>query len=258
MADGQRKRKANSIEQRDFAQNLARTLRPLPEAIHKILCGYFRLEIQGLENIPQKGKAIIVANHSNAMGYDAFMLGYTIRNYLRRIPRIMAHGFWFGDTFRENFARSYGLFPADLKEGLSQLKKNKLVVIFPEGADGNFKVSSAMYKLVEFNPGFVPLAIMQRAPVVPAAILGAEESVYNLAKIEWFKDIIGGPIPLPLNILPFPVKWKIKFLKPIDFGKYTKKDIKDPRFVKEINQNIRYRIQHEINKELKNRDIIFK
>ncbi|MCS6985345.1 MAG: 1-acyl-sn-glycerol-3-phosphate acyltransferase [Leptospiraceae bacterium] len=258
MAHGDKKSANFANEQVAWGKRVAHDIRGLPEFLHRILCGYFRLETQGWENVPKKGKAIIVANHSNAMGYDAFILGYTIRNSLRRIPRIMAHGFWFGDPFREQIARSYGLFPADLKEGLNQLKRNHLVVIFPEGPDGNFKVSSAMYKLVEFNPGFVPLAIMQRAPVVPAAIIGAEESVYNLAKLDWFQDIIGSPLPLPLNIIPFPVKWKIRFLKPIDFGKYNKKDIKDPRFVKEINQNIRYRIQHEINKELKNRDIIFK
>ncbi len=247
-----------AAERNEFGEKLAHDLRVIPEVLHNLLAGYFRLETHGWENIPKKGKALIVANHSNAVGYDAFILGYTIHKFLRRVPRTMAHNFWFGDEFRNSFARRYGLFPADLKEGLNQLKKNNLVVIFPEGAEGNFKVSSSMYKLVDFNPGFVPLAIMQRAPVVPAAIIGAEESVYNLAKIDWFKDIIGSSIPLPLNIIPFPVKWKIKFLKPIDFGKYSKKDIKDPRFVKEINQNIRYRIQHEINKEIKDRDLIFK
>ncbi|MBS0617546.1 MAG: hypothetical protein JSR44_05115 [Spirochaetes bacterium] len=115
-----------------------------------------------------------------------------------------------------------------------------------------------MYKRVDFNPGFVPLAIMQQAPVVPAAIIGAEESTINLAKLDWFKDTIGASIPVPLNIIPFPARWKIKFLPAIDFAKYNKKDIKDARFVKEINQNIRYRIQHELNRELDNRNIAFR
>ena len=73
---------------------------------------------------------------------------------------------------------------------------------------------------------------------------------FNLAKITAFRDVLGADIPLPLNIIPFPAKWKIKFLPPIDFGKYNKRDIKDARFVREINQNIRYRIQHEIDREL--------
>lgn len=242
----------------DMGDKFSRLVKKVPADLHEFLSAYFRLEVEGLENIPCQGKGLVVANHSNAVGYDAYMLGYTIAKMTKRLPRIMAHNFWFKDAFLAKLYRNFGLFPADLKEGLTQLKHNKLVVIFPEGADGNFKVSSRMYRMVEFNPGFVPLAIMQQAPVIPTAIIGAEESNFNLARLDILEKFIGASVPLPLNIIPFPAKWKIKFLKPIDFGKYQKKDIKDARFVKEINQNIRYRIQHEINKEIKVRDIIFR
>jgi len=244
----------------EIASFFARGIKFIPHALFDILSAYFRLEIEGIENLPNrgKGKMIIVPNHSNAIGYDAFMMGMTLKKVLNRIPRVMGHNFWFSTPFVSAFSRKWGVFPADLKEGLGQLRHGNIVVIFPEGAEGNFKVSSSMYKMVDFNPGFVPLAIMQQAPVVPAAIIGAEESNINLAKIDLFKDLIGASIPLPLNILPFPAKWKIKFLPAIDFSKYSKKDIKDARFVKEINQNIRYRIQHELNKELEKRVVVFK
>lgn len=243
-----------------FAQWLASRLRSFPEQLFAVLSAYFRLDVEGLENLPNggRGKMLIVPNHSNALGFDAFMLAMALRRYTHRIPRLMGHNFWFHNEFLSAFSRCWGIFPADLREGLNNLKKGHMVVIFPEGAEGNFKVSSSMYKMVEFNPGFVPLAIMQQAPVVPAVILGAEESTINLAKIDWFQDLIGASVPLPLNLIPFPAKWKIKFLQPIDFGKYSKRDIKDVRFVREINQNIRYRIQHEINKELEYRNIVFR
>lgn len=239
---------------------LARALKFIPESTFDILAAYFRLEVEGLENLPNngKGRMLVVPNHSNALGYDAFMMAMAIKKYTRRTPRIMGHNFWFSIPFAAAFSRRWGVFPADLREGLQQLKNDHIVVVFPEGAEGNFKVSSTMYKMVEFNPGFVPLAIMQEAPVVPAAIIGAEESTINLAKIDWFQDIIGASIPVPLNLLPFPAKWKIKFLPSIDFSKYSKKDIKDARFVREINQNIRYRIQHELNKEVARRNIAFR
>ncbi|RME89801.1 MAG: hypothetical protein D6767_07905 [Candidatus Hydrogenedentota bacterium] len=241
----------------EAGRRFAKMVKLFPDALFRILSLYFRLEAIGLENIPKHGKALIVPNHSDVFGYDAFMLAELIRHRLKRVPRMMAHPFWFNNPFFEAVARSYGIFPADLREGLKALKHNKLVIIFPEGADGNFKVSSRMYKLVEFNPGFVPLAIMQKAPVIPTVIIGAEETHINVAKIDAFKKIFGGPMPVPTGILPRPAKWKIIFLKPIDFSKYTKRDIKDPRFVKEINQNIRYRIQHVINKEIKGRDLAF-
>lgn len=242
------------------AEWLARNLKFLPETLFNLLASYFRLEVEGLDNLPNgaRGKMLIVPNHSNALGFDAFMMAMALRKFTRRVPRIMGHNFWFSNDFFAAFSRRWGVFPADLREGLNSLKDGNIVVIFPEGAEGNFKVSSSMYKMVEFNPGFVPLAIMQQAPVVPAAIIGAEESTINLAKIDLFKELIGASIPLPMNLIPFPAKWKIKFLPSIDFGKYSKKDIKDARFVKEINQNIRYRIQHELDKELERRNIAFR
>ncbi|HRP70872.1 MAG TPA: 1-acyl-sn-glycerol-3-phosphate acyltransferase [Turneriella sp.] len=244
----------------EVARFLARSIKFLPEGFFDILAAYFRLEIEGEENLPNngRGRMLIVPNHSNALGYDAFMIIMALKKITRRIPRTMGHTFWFSNGFLAAFSRAMGTFPADLKEGLNALRDDNMVVIFPEGAEGNFKVSSTMYKMVDFNPGFVPLAIMQQAPVVPAAIIGAEESTINLAKIDWFKDIIGASIPVPLNLIPFPAKWKIKFLPAIDFSKYNKKDIKDARFVKEINQNIRYRIQNELNKEVSKRNIAFK
>lgn len=245
---------------RQSAEWLARTLKFVPETLFNVLASYFRLEVEGVENLPNnaRGRMLIVPNHSNALGFDAFMMVMALKKFTRRVPRIMGHNFWFANGFAAAFSRRWGVFPADLKEGLNNLRDGHIVVIFPEGAEGNFKVSSSMYKMVEFNPGFVPLAIMQQAPVVPAVIIGAEESNINLAKIDWFEDFLGASIPLPLNIIPFPAKWKIKFLKPIDFSKYSKKDIKDARFVKEINQNIRYRIQHELNKEVEKRNIVFR
>lgn len=245
---------------RQTAEWLARNLKFLPEALFDLLASYFRLEVTGLENLPNggRGRMLVVPNHSNALGFDALMMAMALRKFTRRVPRVMGHNFWFSNGFSAAFSRRWGIFPADLREGLNNLRDDNIVVIFPEGAEGNFKVSSSMYKMVDFNPGFVPLAIMQQAPVVPAAIIGAEESNINLGKIDLFKDFIGASIPLPMNLIPFPAKWKIKFLPPIDFGKYNKKDIKDARFVKEINQNIRYRIQHELNKEIERRNVAFR
>lgn len=258
MPDSDPANPAELRAQQLLGKTLSSLIRQFPKQAYQFLSLYFRLETEGWHNLPRNSRALVVSNHSDAMGLDAFMLGFCISDKFKRVPRIMAHKFWFSSPFLEAFARSFSLFPADLKEGLQVLKNDRMLVIFPEGPEGNFKVSSGMYRLVDFNPGFVPLAIMQKAPVIPAVIIGAEETHYNMAKLDQFKDMFGSPIPLPLNIIPFPVKWKIKFLKPIDFSKYNKKDIKDARFVKEINQNIRYRIQHEINKELKKRKVSFR
>jgi 1-acyl-sn-glycerol-3-phosphate acyltransferase len=201
---------------RQSAEWLARNLKFLPDSLFDILASYFRLEVEGIENLPDKGRGrmLVVPNHSNAIGFDAFMMVMALKKFTRRVPRVMGHNFWFSNGFSAAFSRRWGVFPADLKEGLNNLRDGHIVVIFPEGAEGNFKVSSSMYKMVDFNPGFVPLAIMQQAPVVPAAIIGAEESNINLAKIDWFKDLIGASIPVPLNFIPISRKVENKILEP--------------------------------------------
>ena len=85
--------------------------------------------------------------------------------------------------------------------------------------------------------------------------MGAEENFVNLGTIDWFEDKIGAKIPIPLNLLPIPAKWKIKFLKPISLAKYNRKDAKNEKFLIEVTQNIRFRIQATIHKELVSRGI---
>lgn len=162
----------------------------------------------------------------------------------------MAHAFWESSPFLKTFSRKMGLITTDFKLAVRTLKKNKLLVIFPEAEHGNFKPSHKMYQLADFNPGFVALSLMTQTPIVPVAILGAEENYINIGTIDWFEDQIGAKIPIPLNLLPLPSKWKIKFLKPISLNKYTRKDVKNEKFLVEVAQNVRFRIQAAIHKEL--------
>lgn len=208
------------------------------------------LEVEGFENVPKKGRVILIPNHSGILGWDAVVLHYEIFKKLKRIPRTMAHSFWESNEFFRKGSQKLGFFPPDFKRAVRYLKKNKLMIIFPEAEKGNFKPSIKMYQLMEFNPGFVALAMMTNSPVVPVCILGAEENYINLGTIDWFEKSYGFKIPIPLNLLPLPSKWKIKFLPPISFQKYNRSDIKNEKFVKEVAENIRFRIQANIQMEL--------
>lgn len=213
------------------------------------------LEVEGLDYVPRTGRVMLVPNHSGVLGWDAVILYNEIVREKRRIPRIMAHAFWESSPFLSKIAKRFGAFGADFKQAVKFLKKNKLMILFPEAEYGNFKPSIQMYQLTEFNPGFIALSLMTDTPIVPVVIMGAEENFVNLGTIDWFEEQLGVKIPLPLNLLPLPSKWKIRFLKPISLAKYGRKEVKNEKFLVEASQNIRFRIQAAIHKELVNRGV---
>jgi len=213
------------------------------------------LEVEGMEFVPRTGRVMLVPNHSGVLGWDAVILYNEIVRQKKRIPRIMTHPFWESHPFLAEMAKKFGAFGADFKQGVKYLKKNKLMIIFPEAEHGNFKPSVQMYQLTDFNPGFIALAMMTDTPIVPVVIMGAEENFVNLGTIDWFEDQIGAKIPIPLNLLPIPSKWKIRFLKPISLSKYGRKEVKNEKFLIEASQNVRFRIQAAIHKELVNRGV---
>ena len=208
------------------------------------------LEVDGIENIPSKGPAILVPNHSGIYGWDGLVLLNEIFIQKKRIARMMVHSFWSSIPVLKEIGSRYGFFKPDFKSASKILKRNNMIIIFPEAEKGNFKPTIKMYQLQDFNPGFVALSILSKAPIIPISIIGAEENYINLGTIDWFEEKYGIRIPVPLNLLPLKSKWKIKILRPITLSKYNKKDMRNEKFLHEVAQNIRFRIQASIHKEL--------
>ena len=218
---------------------------------------YFRLEVEGLDNIPRKGSALIVPNHSGVTALDAVMIGNEIFREKKRVLRILAHPLWFIGPNLRILARRIGLEEADKDKGVKLLKKGNLVLIFPEGAEGNFKPTAQRYHLQEFKRGFVRMAIATKSPIIPTVVIGAEETNINLSSISVSKYLKGTVIPIPLNVIPLPAKWKIIFLKPISLKKYSAKDLANSDLMHKIADDVKKLIQDRINEELKHRDWIY-
>ena len=228
----------------------------LPRFMMEIMTKYFRLEIEGAENLPKKGPGIILPNHSGYAGFDAFILAYHTHQITKRVAKVLTHPLWFWSETTAIPATKLGFFEATTANGLKFLKDKQLVILFPEGEMGNFKPSTKKYRLQEFKRGFVRMAIQTQSPIVPTLVIGAEETHINLRQLQLTKYLSGLVLPLPLNVLPLPAKWKVKFLEPIEVP-YKPQQYKDHELVHEIASDVQERMQLAINRELKQRDSVF-
>ncbi len=228
----------------------------LPFFLLDLFTRYLRVTCEGSEKIPKDGPCIVIANHSGFMGFDALMLGHQIFLKMKRVPRIIAHKLWFIHPDISIHASKMGMIPATLENGLKILEKDNILLLFPEGEEGNFKPTRLRYQLRKFRRGYVRIALRTGAPIVPAIVIGAEETNITLSQIRWAKQLFGIIIPVPLNVVPLPVKWHIRFLDPIYLEKDPEK-ADDIQYVTKLSRQIRLNLQKEIHKSLRNRSRLF-
>ncbi len=228
----------------------------LPNQLLKLLKVYFRLEVENAHLVPKKGSVVIIPNHSGFAGLDALMLMHVLIDDVKRVPRVLMHKLWFSTDFSNNAANKMGFFEATYKNGLEYLRRKNAVVIFPEGEDGNFKSSRKMYTLQEFKRGFIRMSIETQSPIVPVLIVGAEESNFNLAKLKLTTLFKGLKLPLPINLIPLPAKWRIVFMDPI-YLPYDASILDDREFIREIASDIQELMQERMNIEIKKRGSVY-
>lgn len=223
-----------------------------------LIVRYFRTKVTGARFLPDHGPAIIAANHSGFCGFDVVVLSHIIHENSERPVKILAHRAYF-DLFQtlRQISESFGLRKASIQNGADILHNQDLLIVFPEAENGNFKSSLHMYELQTFHTGFVRMAIMTGSPIIPTLIIGAEESNFNLGNIDLTGYLKHLRIPIPLNLIPLPAKWQIKFLKPVSVRKYKKEDADDKDLVAGLALDIQNRMQVELLKMIKSRKTIY-
>jgi 1-acyl-sn-glycerol-3-phosphate acyltransferase len=245
---------AQALKGRLSKEDLA--FRLVPRFTLEIIRRYLRVEVEGIENVPKDGSAIIISNHSGYAGFDAVMLAKEIFRAHQRKARMVAHKLWFFGKPVQMLSEKMGLVEADLNHVLATLRNQEPIILFPEGEAGNFKPTNRRYRLQEFKRGFVRLAMISGAPIIPAVIIGAEETHINLTQIRFTKYLIGTVIPVPLNVIPLPVKWKIRFLPPI-YLDARPADAMNRRKVYETTRRFRHILQRTLIEELRKRNAGF-
>jgi len=244
-----------------YDPELAReVLLPLAKPLYD---NYFRVRTLGVDRIPATGPALLVANHSGTIPLDAVMLQYAVatEHPQKRTIRNVAATLAFRTPFIGPLARKSGNAVACDEDALELLRRGELLGVFPEGYKGVGKGWRERYKLQRFGRGgFVELALKSRVPVVPVAIVGAEEAYPMIADARGLARIFGFPyfpitptFPLlgPLGALPLPSRWVIEFGEPIPMDDYPDDAADDAMLVFDLSDRIRDTIQQMLYENLK-------
>lgn len=230
---------------------------------------YFRVETQGADQIPADGRCLVVANHSGTLPLDGMMLRAAVRldHPSARELRWLAEDFVFYLPFVGAFMNRIGAVRACQENAERLLQKGSLVAVFPEGVKGIGKLYRERYKLQRFGRGgFIRLALRTQTPVIPCAIVGAEEAAPLLYRVEGVSKLLGVPyVPItptfpalgPLGLVPAPTKWQIVFGEPMQFEGYGPEAADDHVLVGRLSERVRATIQRLVDTGLGRRQSVW-
>src|SRR5437879_4218014 len=216
----------SDVDEWGRSENIRALARRLYDPLYR---SWFRVEWEGLEKIPTDGGALLVANHAGAIPSDAPVIMHGIEEELQRpVYGLADHIFKAMPIVGTMWARAGGV--AAHPENAYRLlrEQQQLVLVFPEGTKGPGKLYSERYQLRRFGRGgFVEIAMRAGVPVIPIAVMGAEESMPIVYKNATLAKLLGLPyFPVTANMLLlgplglvayFPAKFKLRVLDPVHF-----------------------------------------
>ena len=230
-------------------------------ALEALFSKYWRVQVHGLENIPSEGRVMLVGNHSGGVPYDGLMLMHAVRRLhtRHRLPRLLVEDDFFTLPFVGPALARLGCVRANPDNAERLLRDEQILAVFPEGTKGLGKPFSERYRLQRFGRGgFVKLACRAATPILPVAIVGAEEVHPLLARIPlpWGSQVPFVPLTPtfpwlgPLGLLPVPTRWSILIGPPVDLGVRTRSETPDPARVVELTERVRSTIQRMLDDAL--------
>jgi 1-acyl-sn-glycerol-3-phosphate acyltransferase len=189
---------------------------------------WFRAEWEGLEHVPTRGGALLVANHAGAIPSDAPVIMHGIEEELQRpVYGLADHFFKATPVVGTLWMRAGGVVAHPDNAYRLLREQQQLALVFPEGSKGPGKTYNERYRLRRFGRGgFVEIAMRAGVPIVPIAVVGAEESMPILFKVPSIAKLMGAPyFPVTANMafgplgafVHFPAKFKLRVLEPVHF-----------------------------------------
>ncbi|MCC6646655.1 MAG: acyltransferase family protein [Polyangiaceae bacterium] len=223
---------------------------------------YFRSDVDGVERVPD-GRVLLIANHSGQIPLDGAMIGAAVffDRERPRIVRSMVEKWVQLQPFVAVLFTRVGQVVGVPENARRLLELGEPILVFPEGSRGISKPFSERYQMTEFGLGFMRLALETKTPIVPVAVVGAEEQYVNLANLERVAKAVGMPtfpvVPqwfIPGLQLPLPTKYRIYFGEPMTFDGDPDDD---DNVIEEKVYVVKQTIQSMLNRGLRERPGVF-
>jgi 1-acyl-sn-glycerol-3-phosphate acyltransferase len=231
---------------------------------------YWRVETTGLENVPDYTRGVIVANHSGQLPFDATMIATALftEHPAQRLVRNL-YGDWYPRVpLLTSFWEKLGQVLDSSDNGIRLLEQDELVATYPEGYRGLGKQYQERYKLTEFSDNFAKMALATGAPIVPTAVVGAEEIYVSLSNSNLLAKVARTPYFLVslrfpwfglFGLIPYPTKWYIDFGEPIETESYGSEAAGDTAVIKKLTKQTRDAVNELLIKRLmKRKSILFR
>jgi 1-acyl-sn-glycerol-3-phosphate acyltransferase len=257
--------RSGEVDEFGMDEIVLRRARPLLDLLYE---HYWRIELHGIDQIPDAGPCLLVANRSGLLPYDGLMVSYAIwrmRSKLR--PRFMVADWLITLPFVQPYLARLGGVRACRENAERLIRSGEAVLVFPEGQKGAAKVFRERYRLKRFGRGgVVRVALETRVPIIPIGIVGAEEAHPILFKWGTPGRVVGLPFlpvtptfPLlgPLGFLPLPSKWVIRIGEPISITHLAPDAARDELLISRMNEELRSEIQALIDTGLSDRGSVW-
>ncbi len=183
---------------------------------------YFSVKVRGAENVPSRGRGMLVGNHSGGVAIDGAMVIASM--FFAKDPPRLAQGmvdrFMNRIPFMSLLSNKTGQFTGLPEHAIRLLEDNRLLMVFPEGAKGTAKLYKERYTLVRFGTGFVRLAMRTKSPIIPFAFLGGGAAIPTIHNSSTLGKLFGAPyVPItPYGAaIPLPVKLEVEYGEPMVF-----------------------------------------
>jgi len=258
--------RAEEVDEFGLDRSFDAKLRPVLDFIYR---RYFRIQTEGIGNVPSEGRAVVVGNHSGSIPIDGLMLRTALRtdHPASRDLRWLAEDFLFYLPFAGVFMNRAGAVRACQENAERLLLRDNLIAVFPEGVQGIRKLFRDRYRLQRFGRGgYIRLCLRTRAPLIPCAIIGGEEASPLLYRFDALADLLRIPyLPVTptfpalgaLGLVPAPTKWRIKFGEPINFDNYGPEAADDDLLVGRLSERVRTTIQSMLESGLRQRQSVW-
>ncbi len=219
---------------------------------------YFRVETYGIEKVPA-GRVLLVSNHSGQLPLDGAMIGVSMMLEASppRAIRSMVEKWVPSLPYVSTFMARMGQIVGTPENCRRLLESEEAILVFPEGLRGINKLWPQRYQLQEFGLGFMRLALETHTPIIPIAVVGAEEQAPALMDLKPVAKLLGFPsfpvTPTGLPI-PLPTKYRIYYGDPLRFT--GRPDDEDSELDKKV-RTVKAAIQSMLHQGLKERRGVF-